>query len=87
MSTPHQLKETWAKKLQSLVGLRITGVRYMTDGECADLCITKAPVVLELGDSTLLWPMADDEGNDGGALGIQRGRTTVDLPEGAPTIG
>ena len=85
MTPTEQLKERWAGKLQPLVGLRIKAVRYMDQGEIDTMGISKAPVVLELSDGTLLWPMADDEGNDGGSLSIQPGKT-AGIPDGAPTI-
>lgn len=80
------LKLKWAKSLQPLVGKTIKEVRYLNQEECNDMGISRAPVVLQLDDNTLLWPMADDEGNDGGALFIQKGNPKSTLPDAAPVI-
>jgi hypothetical protein len=48
--------------------------------------IAHQPVCLQPDDGALLWPMADDEGNDAGALFIQSGNKTSALPAGAPRI-
>ena len=76
----------WAAKLKPLVGRTITGVRYLNASEVSRLGIAHHPVCLQLDDGALLWPMADDEGNDAGALFIQAGAKTTNLPEGAPRI-
>ncbi len=87
LSHQETLKREWAEKFKPLIGRKIVLVRYLTEGECRDLCISKASIVLQLDDGALLYPMADDEGNDGGALGVCRGSKTSDLPDGgAPTI-
>ena len=56
---------------QKLVGLHITSIRYMTDAERQKLFIGSRAVVLTLSDGTILYPMADDEGNEAGALVAQ----------------
>jgi len=53
---------------EKLIGLQITGVRYMTPEECSELFIDNRAIILTLSDGTLLYPMADDEGNDAGVL-------------------
>lgn len=78
------LREVWAERLKPLEGLRIKRVRYMTDAEQRATGWYKAAVILELGDGTLLFPSR--EGNDAGALFIQQGRTTKDIPDAAPVI-
>lgn len=80
------LPAQWAAGLIPLVGRTIVGVRYLDVGEISRLGITHQPVCLQLDDGALLWPMADDEGNDAGALFIQPGAKTTTLPEGAPRI-
>jgi hypothetical protein len=84
----HQLKSEWTKRLQPLVGRKIRGVRYLTDGETADLGWQQSAVVIELDDATLLFPQADDEGNGPGALFLQPSTTArkAGLPDGAPVI-
>jgi hypothetical protein len=80
------LQTKWAAKLKPLVGRTIVGVRYLNTGKAGLLGITHHPVCLQLDDGALLWPMADDEGNDADALFIQAGAKTAELPEGAPRI-
>ena len=80
------LHAQWADKLKPLVGRTIVGVRYLDAAEISQLGIAHHPVCLRLEDGALLWPMADDEGNDAGALFIQAGDQTTALPEGAPRI-
>ncbi len=58
---------------QRLIGLQITGIRYMTPEESAELAIGNRAVVLVLSDGTELYPMVDDEENDAGVL-IARSR-------------
>ena len=53
---------------KKLVGLQIAAIRYMTEEERRLLFIGFRAVVLTLSDGTLLYPMADDEGNEAGAL-------------------
>ena len=73
------------KSSKPLVGRAIKRVRYLTPHERETLAISKSGVVLELDNGTLLWPMADDEGNRAGALFIQA-VDGVELPQIAPTI-
>jgi len=81
-----QLKAEWAAKLRLLIGRTITGVRFMVPEERDQAAFAHSPVILTLDDDTLLYPLADDEGNDAGALAIQAGTKTVGIPEGAPAI-
>ena len=53
---------------RKLIGLQITGVRYMTQQESTELCICNRALILSLSDGPLLYPMADDEGNEAGVL-------------------
>lgn len=59
-----------------LVGRTIKRIRYLSDSERDELMWDRASIVLELDDGTLLWPSADDEGNDAGALFT----TNLDMP-------
>ena len=70
----------WQARLQPLVGRTIIAVRYLEEDEQLAMAIPHTSVVLQLDDGTLLWPMADPEGNDGGALFIQPAKTST-LPE------
>lgn len=80
------LSAQWIAKLKPLLGRTIVAVRYLDADEVNRLGIAHQPVCLQLDDGALLWPMADDEGNDAGALFIQSGAKTVALPEGAPRL-
>jgi hypothetical protein len=80
------LPAQWAEKLKPLVGRTIVGVRYLGAGETGLLGVAHQPVCLQLDDGALLWPMADDEGNDAGALFLQAGIKTNTLPAGAPRL-
>jgi hypothetical protein len=82
----NNLSVQWAEKLKPLVGRTIVGVRYLNASETGQLGIAHQPVCLQLDDGALLWPMADDEGNDAGALFIQTGTKTNTLPAGAPRL-
>jgi len=60
--------EFWNKKAKVLVGKTIKAVRYMTDKEAEDSMWYNKPLVIFFTDGTYIFPMADDEGNNGGAL-------------------
>ena len=75
--TDEQLKKQWAKEAaDKLVGRKIVKVRYMTKKEVEDCGWFNAAVILKLDDGTMLYPMADDEGNNAGSLAT----TNEDLP-------
>ena len=84
--SPTTLALQWAAKLKPLVGRTIVAVRYLDAEEVNQFGIAHQPVCLQLDDGALLWPMADDEGNDAGTLFIQPGAKTKALPEGAPRL-
>lgn len=51
-----------------LAGRKIQAVRYMTNEERNKLGWRSRSVVIELDNGHLIWPSADDEGNDAGAI-------------------
>ena len=51
-----------------LVGKRIVKVEYFTSKEAEDATWYSRPVCFQLEDGLWLYPMRDDEGNDGGAM-------------------
>ena len=63
-------KAKWAKRFNSLVGLRIMGVRYLTQEETEASGWYSSPIVIELSDGSALIPQSDDEGNDGEHYGL-----------------
>lgn len=58
--------ESNAKKL--LVGKTIKEVRYLTKKEQESMMWDRGSLVIILTDGTAIYPSADDEGNDAGAL-------------------
>ena len=67
-----------------LVGLRIVGVRAMTDQEREDEGWEGSPhhaTVLVLSDGTILYPSCDEEGNGPGALFGQSGGEAIFIHE------
>ena len=64
-----ETEKLWTDKVaDKLVGRTVTGVRYATEKECAEMGWYSRPVILILDDGSYIFPMADDEGNDGGAM-------------------
>jgi len=53
---------------KQLLDRRIVKVRYLSQDEANDMGWHCKPIVLQLDDGNLIFPSADDEGNDGGAL-------------------
>jgi hypothetical protein len=77
------------------VGKKITAVRWMTDGEAERSDWNHRPIILMLDDGEYIFPMQDDEGNNGGALAdsidsmetwpvLYPGFDKGNLPEGHP---
>lgn len=63
------LEKQWIKTAEKqLLGRKIVKVRYMSQEEADDMGWYKRPVVFQLDDGNVIYPSADDEGNDGGAL-------------------
>jgi len=59
----------WVKEAEEqLLGRKIVKVRYMTAEEAEGMDWYCRPVVIQLDDGNLIYPSADDEGNNGGAL-------------------
>tara|TARA_Y100000310_G_scaffold271436_1_gene285932 strand:+ start:2472 stop:2759 length:288 start_codon:yes stop_codon:yes gene_type:complete len=62
-------EKEWTKKASDeLVGRKIAKVEWLTSGEAKEAGWYKRPLVLVLDNGAWIYPMADDEGNDGGAL-------------------
>lgn len=68
--TEAEIVGRWTKDAAKLlVGRKIVNVRYLTDEEQnEELGWGSKSIVLELDNGLLLYPSADDEGNDAGAL-------------------
>ena len=70
------------KKLAKiLVGLKIVGIEYMSKAEIEHAGWDSRPFCIKLSNGAWIYPMRDDEGNDGGAL-----RYTGENPEDPQTI-
>lgn len=54
--------------LGELCNRKIVRVRYLTEKEATDMGWTRRPVAMLLDNGVWIFPSADDEGNDGGAL-------------------
>ena len=64
----------WTQAVSNkLIGCRVTDVRYMTKEEADESGWFNRPLVIEFFSEKekyfALYPMRDDEGNDGGAMG------------------
>ena len=51
-----------------LVGKTITDIVYLSKFDCEQSLWSKRPIMIILDDDSTVIPMADDEGNNGGAL-------------------
>lgn len=64
-----QAVKEWTEQMSKLlVGRTITAVRYLTDDELEDVGWRKKAPVITLDNGVILFPSADNEGNDAGAL-------------------
>lgn len=63
-----------------LEGRTITSMRQMTIEEADHLGFYCRPVILGLDDGSVLFPMRDDEGNDGGAMWFAAEDTHLVIP-------
>ena len=69
LNDPAQRTEYWERiAAAQLVNRRIIAVRYMTKKEADNMGFISRSVVIQLDDGNLVFPVADDEGNDAGAL-------------------
>ncbi len=81
VDTRQLLKDKAAKEIAPLlVGKTIKSVRYMTDAEVKNSMWYAAALIIEFTDGSWIVPMADDEGNNAGAIW-----TSLDAPD--DTIG
>ena len=63
------ITKKWEKKISSnLLGKTIANIEYLTEKEGRDNGWNQLPLVIIFTDGSWLLPMADDEGNNGGAL-------------------
>ena len=63
------IEQYWTDLISKhLVGKTITKVEYIGDDEMEENMWYKKPIAIQLDGKDWLVPMADDEGNDGGAI-------------------
>lgn len=75
--------DRWEKKISSeLVGKTIAKVEYLTKYEIEEMMWYKIPLAITFTDGSWIFPMADDEGNDGGSLA-----TSIEGLETIPVMG
>lgn len=76
------MKQRWQTvATRHLLGRKIVAIRWMTPEEQKAMGWDHAAVVLILDNLMMIWPSADDEGNDAGALfGNDRNGNDVTLP-------
>lgn len=66
---PKELTKNWTDKASALfLNRKIVEVRYMSNEEAEEMGWYSRPVALLLDNGCWIFPSADDEGNDGGAL-------------------
>lgn len=64
------IETKWTKKIKgTLIGRTIKDVQYMDADNAKDMMWCKRPLLIVLDNDTIIYPMMDDEGNDGGAMG------------------
>ena len=63
------MKQKWQEKAEKiLVGRKIVEVEWFSDEEAEKYMWYSKPIAMLLDDGTWIFPSADDEGNNGGAL-------------------
>ncbi len=64
-------KINWSNKANELLkGKTIKECRYLTKEEADEMYWYNRPVVIIFTDGTYMFPMQDDEGNNGGAMAV-----------------
>ena len=75
------LTDRWNKQAKKvLLGKKIVQVKYVDSEEAEKYMWHKRPISFTLDDNTRLIVMQDDEGNDGGALGVTKDNKFDVLP-------
>ena len=71
LNDPKQRTDYWTKYASDkILGAKIVKVEYFSSREAKESMWYNRPVVFLLDNGIWLYPMRDDEGNDGGAMGI-----------------
>ena len=74
-------EETWNKHAQKLLeGKKIVSVRYMSEKEAEENDLESRPLSFQLDDGTIVIPLSDDEGYNGGSLQLMKKKEFFLLP-------
>ena len=74
-------EQLWEKKARKLFeGKKIVSVRYMTEQEAEENDIDARPLCFKLDDGTIVIPLSDDEGNNGGSFQLIKKEQSYLLP-------
>ena len=64
-----KIRNLWTRRVEkALLGKKITKIEYLPNEEAKRYDWYKVPIAIQLDNKYWLVPMADDEGNDGGAI-------------------
>jgi len=67
------VRQVWTRKASDvLLGRKIVAVQYLTNEERDEMGWYSCPIIITLDDGTIIFPTADDEGNDAGAIHYQK---------------
>ena len=78
----NEIEPYWTGKVKkALLGKRIVKVEFMNPDSVEKNMWGKRPICLLLDDGNWIYPMMDDEANDGGAMG-----TTYDKLDTIPVL-
>lgn len=73
MSNQAKLKQQWENDFKDLlVGQKIKSIKYQTDKEVDNLGWYSAALVIEFENGTKIFASQDDEGNNAGALFVEK---------------
>jgi hypothetical protein len=76
-----KLPINWTKRAEKLLlGKTIVKIEWMSTEETEGTGWYKRPICLQLDDRSWIFPVMDDEGNDGGVLNYYRGGKTDVFP-------
>ena len=76
-----KLPINWTKRAEKLLlGRTIVKIEWMSTEETEETGWYKRPICLQLDDRSWIFPVMDDEGNDGGVLNYYRGGKTDVFP-------
>ena len=65
----------WQKEAQKcLVGKTIKHVQWMTNANAKEIGWSNRPLLIVFDDDSIMFAQSDDEGNDGGALYVDKGK-------------